>query len=102
MSQELIINLSIALIVILVLFFLWRAGYKKHVKKIMLILVVQAEKAFGSKTGQIKFSEVYNKLPKIVTILFGADEISKMINTAVDYLEILLEENPDVKDRIMF
>jgi len=75
METNLIVNILIVLIAIFSLIWLWRKGYRKQVREILLILVIQAEKAWGRGTGAVKFSEVYNKLPTIVTLLFTRNDI---------------------------
>lgn len=102
MSREMIINLSIIIFVVAALFFMWKSGYRKQVKKILLVLVVQAEQAFGSKTGQIKFSEVYRRLPILVTLFFSEQDITNMINEAVNYFEEILKKDPEIKDQIFY
>lgn len=79
---------------------MWKEGYKKQVKEILLILVIQAEKVWGSGTGMIKFSQVYSRLPTIITILFTRNEIELMINEVVEYMKKYLDSNEMVKNKI--
>ena len=97
MDMNLIVNIVIVLIAIFSLIWLWRKGYRKQVREILLILVVQAEKAWGSGTGAVKFSEVYNKLPTIVTLLFTRNDIEQMINDAVEQMKRYIESNSAVR-----
>ena len=97
MDMNLIVNIVIVLIAIFSLIWLWRKGYRKQVREILLILVVQAEKAWGSGTGAVKFSEVYNKLPTIVTLLFTRNEIEQMINDSVERMKRYIESNSAVR-----
>ena len=97
MDMNLIVNICVSVVFVAALILLWRKGYKKQVKEILLVLVIQAEKAWGSGTGIIKFSDVYNKLPTIVTILFTKREIETMINDTVSYMKQYLELNINAK-----
>ena len=97
MEMNLIVNIAIVLIAIFSLIWLWRKGYRKQVREILLILVIQAEKAWGSGTGAVKFSEVYNKLPTIVTLLFTRNDIEQMINDAVEQMKRYIESNSAVR-----
>ena len=97
MDMNLIVNIAIVLIAIFSLIWLWKKGYRKQVREILLILVIQAEKAWGSGTGAVKFSEVYNKLPTIVTLLFTRNDIEQMINDAVEQMKRYIESNSAVR-----
>ena len=97
MDMNLIVNIAIVLIAIFSLIWLWRKGYRKQVREILLILVIQAEKAWGRGTGAVKFSEVYNKLPTIVTLLFTRNDIEQMINDAVEQMKRYIESNSAVR-----
>ena len=100
MEMNLIVNIAIVLVAIISLIWMWKKGYRKQVREILLILVVQAEKAWGSGTGAVKFSEVYNKLPTIVTLLFTRNEIEKMINDSVEQMKRYIESNSAVRSVI--
>ena len=97
MDMNLIVNIAIVLIAIFSLIWLWKKGYRKQVREILLILVIQAEKAWGRGTGAVKFSEVYNKLPTIVTLLFTRNDIEQMINDAVEQMKRYIESNSAVR-----
>ena len=97
MEMNLIVNTVIVIALILLLIAMWKKGYKKQVKEILLVLVIQAEKAWGSGTGAVKFSEVYNKLPTIVTLLFTRNDIEQMINDAVEQMKRYIESNSAVR-----
>ena len=97
MEMDLIVNIAIVLIAIFSLIWLWKKGYRKQVREILLILVIQAEKAWGRGTGAVKFSEVYNKLPTIVTLLFTRNDIEQMINDAVEQMKRYIESNSAVR-----
>lgn len=73
---------------------LYKNGKRDTVKKIILSLVVQAEKNLGSGTGELKFAyvteKVYYLLPNIVKFLFTKKEIDGYIEEAVQTLKRLL------------
>lgn len=85
---------------IIVLIAMWKKGYKKQVKEILLVLVIQAEKAWGSGTGAVKFSYVYSRLPVIITILFTKNDIEQMINDAVEQMKKYIESNSAARNLI--
>ena len=88
-----IIVVAIAIIGLLVLY---RLGKKDTVKKIILALVVQAEKTLGSGTGELKYAmvidAVYNKLPLILRFLFTKKEMDTFIEEAVSKMKDILSK----------
>lgn len=84
------------LVAIVVLAILYKRGRKETIKAIVLSLVVQAEKALGSGTGELKYSMVidtlYSKLPFYVRFLFTRKDIDNYIEECVDRLKILLSD----------
>lgn len=100
MEMNLIVNTAIALVAIISLIWMWKKGYRKQVREMLLILVIQAEKAWGRGTGAVKFSEVYNKLPTIVTLLFTRNDIEQMINDAVEQMKRYIESNSAARNLI--
>ena len=100
MEMNLIVNIAIVLVAIISLIWMWKRGYLKQVREILLILVIQAEKAWGRGTGAVKFSEVYNKLPTIVTLLFTRNDIEQMINESVEQMKRYIESNSAVRSII--
>lgn len=98
---EFIINniwsIIVVVLVLLVLFILLKLGKKEAVKKIVLALVVQAEKNLGSGTGELKYASVveglYNKLPFIITFLFSKKEVNDFIEDAVIKLKDILSKD---------
>lgn len=65
------------------------------VAQVILGLVVRAEKALGSGTGELKYALVitwvYEKLPSIIRVLFTRKEIDLMIEDGVKTLKRYLE-----------
>lgn len=100
MDMNLIMNIAIVIALIIVLITMWKKGYKKQVKEILLVLVIQAEKAWGSGTGAVKFSYVYSRLPVIITVLFTRNDIEQMINESVEQMKKYIESNSAVRSVI--
>lgn len=88
------VDAIIILVAAVLLIVAYKAGYRGTVKKIILSFVVQAEKALGSGTGELKYAmvieAVYNKLPAVVRFLFTPEEIDNMIEEGVDKLKEIL------------
>ncbi len=88
-----ICGIAAALVAALILFV---AGYKSYARRIIYILVCDAEKRFGAGTGKIKFAEVlsafYAKLPAFLRSLFPEKVISAMIENAVTKMKSALAD----------
>ena len=88
------VDAIIILVAVVLLIVAYKAGHRNTVKKIILSLVVQAEKALGSGTGELKYAMVieaiYNKLPAVMRFLFTPEEIDNMIEEGVDKLKEIL------------
>ena len=100
MEMNLIVNIAIVLVAIISLIWMWKKGYRKQVREMLLILVIQAEKSWGRGTGAVKFSQVYNKLPTIVTLLFTRNDIEQMINESVEQMKRYIESNSAARNLI--
>lgn len=65
-----------------------KRGQTKTLKTILFNLVTQAEKEFGSGTGELKFAAVsdwvYQRLPAILKILFTQKDIDTLIESALE------------------
>lgn len=87
-------SLVVVLVFIAGLLVLLRFGKVDTVRKIVLSLVVQAEKTLGSGTGELKYAYVidhlYDKLPAIISFLFTKKEIDNMIEDSVKKLKDVL------------
>ncbi len=94
-----IIAVLILLIIAAVLCFAAKGKYRKIAKRILLFLVVSAEKKYGGKTGEIKFAAVadalHDRMPGIVQFLFTENDIANMIEEAVTEMKRILAENPE-------
>ena len=88
------------IIVIVGLLYLYKRGKKDFVRQIVLSLVVQAEKALGSGTGELKYAmvveNIYKKLPFILTLLISKKELDRLIEDGVQYLKDYLKQGKDL------
>lgn len=75
---------------------LWVKGYKKEVKKIVLDLVVKAEKELGSGSGPLKYIRVtrliYSKMPWVIKVFVTDIELDSWIEEAVVKLKEYLKD----------
>lgn len=89
-------DIIVVVLFIIGMLLLYKNNKRDIVRKIVLSLVVQAEKALGSGTGELKYAWVieqfYDKLPKTITILFTKKEVDQMIEDAVQCLKDILAE----------
>lgn len=100
MNIDVILNIAIIAMFVALLLILYKDNKKEVVKKIILALVVQAEKNLGSKTGDLKYAEVmkglYGALPSIVRILFTEEDIDNYIEDGVQKLKEMLNNGVDL------
>ena len=96
-------NLSsiITIVVVVVgLLYLYKKGKKGFVRQAVLSLVVQAEKALGSGTGELKYAmvveNIYKILPGILKLLISQKELDNVIRDSVQYLKEYLSEGKDL------
>lgn len=89
-------SILIVLLIIVGLLYLYKRGKKETVRRIVLSLVVQAEKTLGSGTGELKYAmvveRVYAILPTILRFLITKKELDKLIEEAVQYMKKYLSE----------
>lgn len=70
--------------------------------KAALYAVTKAEETWGSNTGRIKFAEVYTYLNKqypIVTFFFTEDQISEIIEDALEQMKAILATKASKEDK---
>lgn len=88
------------IIVIVGLLYLYKRGKKEFVRQAVLSLVVQAEKALGSGTGDLKYvmvvENVYKILPPILKLLISQKELDNIIEDSVQYLKEYLQQDKDL------
>lgn len=93
-------SILVVLAVIVGLLFLYKRGKKEFVRQVVLSLVVQAEKALGSGTGELKYAmvveNIYKKLPFILTLLISKKELDRLIEDGVQYLKDYLKQGKDL------
>ena len=93
-------SIMVVLFIVIGLLFLYKRGKKEFVRQAVLSLVVQAEKALGSGTGDLKYvmvvENVYKILPPILKLLISQNELDNMIEDAVQYLKEYLEKGKDL------
>lgn len=81
----------IVFVVVFTLTVLYKKGKYNIVKTMVLSLVIQAEKTYGSGTGELKYATVvkgfYSELPLIIRVLFTMKEVNHMIEYAVGTLK---------------
>ncbi|RKD22465.1 Bacteriophage holin of superfamily 6 (Holin_LLH) [Caminicella sporogenes DSM 14501] len=84
-------SILLVLLVVAGLLYLYKQGKKEFVRKVVLSLVIQAEKALGSGTGELKYAmvveKVYSVLPTILRFLITKKELDKLIEEAVQYMK---------------
>ena len=82
------------------LLYIYKRGKKEFVRKVVLFLVVQAEKALGNGTGELKYTmvveNVYKILPPILRILISKKELGTLIENGVVYLKEYLKQGKDL------
>lgn len=93
-------SILVGLLFVIGLLFLYKRGKKELVRKVALSLVVQAEKALGSGTGELKYAmvveNVYKVLPSILTLLISEKELDNLIEDGVQYMKKYLEKYKEI------
>lgn len=100
MMKLILNNLDVVIFLILVILGLVSYLAKKgNLQKLLVYICLEAEKRFGSKTGQIKLRYVYDwfitKFP-FMSVLISFDEFSKMVDKALEEMEHLITTNEAV------
>lgn len=81
------LDILIVILFLASLVILYKRGKKDTVKAIVLTLVVKAEQQLGSKTGKLKFNQVYSSLPWVVRLLFSQKQLYNLIEESVKELK---------------
>ena len=96
--MKLILN-NLEIVIFLILVILGLVSYlckKGNLQKLLVYICLEAEKRFGSKTGQIKLRYVYDwfmtKFP-FMSVLISFEEFSKMVDKALEEMEHLITTN---------
>lgn len=89
-------SILVIIFAIAALLVMWQAGYKKQVVFVLRRLVAEAEKAYGSKTGQIKkaavLSAIYQIMPAILRPFFPPAVMDELIEDALKWMKAELEK----------
>lgn len=92
-----IYSIVVILVIIVGLLYLYKRDNKEVVRKIVLSLVVQAEKALGGGTGEFKYAlvveNIYRVLPGILTLLISKKELDRLIEDGVVYMKEYLKRH---------
>lgn len=72
---------------------------KGNVQKLLVYICTEAERKYGSKTGQIKLRHVYDwfttKFP-FMSVLISFNQFSKMVDIALEEMEKNIKNNPAI------
>lgn len=89
---------------VVVVIVLIKRGETKILKQILFNLVTQAEKQFGTGTGELKFAAVadwiYQRIPSIMKLLFTEKDIAKMIEAVLEEAKKAWGKNGSIKTYI--
>ena len=94
-------NVALVLVFIVACLILIKYHYGFYVNKMLFFLVSEAESRYGNGTGELKYAAVatwaYDKLPTLAKILFTPKQVDRLIEAAVDKLQLYLEENASAR-----
>lgn len=103
----LIENWSSALVVVVLIalfVYLYIRGEKKVIYKILLFLITEAEKTYGSGTGELKLASVitklYDKLPTIIKIVITGAQLIKWVEEALLLAKQTWAENAAIESYV--
>lgn len=95
-DSVLVVLAFLVLVVVLI-----KRGETKVLKKILFNLVTQAEKQFGSGTGELKFAAVadwiYQRIPAVLKLLFTEKDIATMIEAVLEEAKKAWGTNENIK-----
>ncbi len=93
--------MAIVLLVVTIAVIVWVVKHRKGLlRKMALYAVSVAEEEWGSKTGQIKFAEVYSTLKlkfPIITLFFTEKQMKDLIENALQELKTILAEKEAIE-----
>lgn len=82
--------------------YLYVRGEKKIIYKILLFLVTEAERMYGSGTGELKLayvvSKIYDKMPKVLKLVISLNQLVKWIEEALEYAKQTWKNNAAIKE----
>ena len=89
--RSLNVDMIIAILAIVFIAIAWILGKKEQIRKAVYVLVIEAERIYGSGTGDIKYVVVANKIngmiPAPLNLIITDKVIDEMINNAVTYIK---------------
>lgn len=98
-DSVLVVLAFLVLVVVLI-----KRGETKVLKKILFNLVTQAEKQFGSGTGELKFAAVadwiYQRIPAVLKLLFTEKDIADMIEAVLEEAKKAWGTNENLKEYV--
>lgn len=98
-DSVLVVLAFLVLVVVLI-----KRGETKVLKKILFNLVTQAEKQFGSGTGELKFAAVadwiYQRIPAVLKLLFTEKDIATMIEAVLEEAKKAWGTNENLKEYV--
>lgn len=75
---------------------LYKRGHREPVKKMVLSLVIEAERKLGSGTGRLKYEMVleglYKRLPWMLRAIYTQQQLDALIEEAVGRLKDFLSD----------
>lgn len=80
-----------------------RSKQIEQVREMLLTWVVEAEKEFGSKTGKLKLSFVYDRLNQVapaVAAFISFETFSLLVDEALEKMRTMLETNKNLQEYI--
>lgn len=95
-DSVLVVVAFIAFLIVLI-----KRGETKVLKQILFNLVTQAEKQFGTGTGELKFAAVadwiYQRIPAVLRLLFTEKDIANMIEAVLEEAKKSWGKNDNIK-----
>jgi membrane glycosyltransferase len=90
-------SVLLVIVLLIVLLVLYIRGEKKILHHILYMLVTEAERQYGSGTGQLKkaavIAKIYAMLPAIIRMLITEQRLSELIEEALAYAKRTWVEN---------
>jgi len=94
------VEVAVFLVVLGVSLIMYKRGNQNTLKRMVLTLVIEAEKQLGDGTGELKYQQVvanlYYRMPIILRWLFTQKQIDGYIEDAVQYLKMYLSHGKDL------
>ena len=82
---------------------LGKASQIKKVKEWLIFATIEAEKALGEKTGQVKLRYCYDMFIhkfKLVSLIVTFDEFSELVDEALETVRNMLESNEKIQQYV--